>query len=194
MHTFDSKAQARQALSKALQQLGSCAVCMAQSHLALQEQVSEVLKAWVDKKVGLYWPLGDEFDWQNTLELATYLLPKPEGEGMVFAPVVKDDILQPYQSWGGVHVPQKPAEVPDMILVPGLGFSPSKYRLGRGFGTYDAYLSQHPQVHKVGITLFPEMIQFPCDEHDIPMNEVLGPLGEDLCKDCQKIISLQEIG
>ena len=60
-----------------------------------------------------------------------------------------------------------------LMLVPGLVFDRSFYRLGYGKGYYDRYLSAHPGITTVGIC--PDrffMPEIPTDEHDIPMDMV----------------------
>ncbi len=61
----------------------------------------------------------------------------------------------------------------DFVLVPGVGFSPSGYRLGRGKGYYDKFLSKHP-LYTVGVCFREQFIlDIPREPHDVPMNKVL---------------------
>ena len=61
----------------------------------------------------------------------------------------------------------------DIFLVPGLAFSRTGVRLGRGKGLYDKLLSNYPSSTKIGIcsskSLFDEI---PRDEHDICMDYI----------------------
>ena len=58
-------------------------------------------------------------------------------------------------------------------LIPGVGFSPSGYRLGRGKGYYDKFLSKHP-LFTVGVCFREQFfLDIPTEPHDVPMNKVL---------------------
>ena len=67
----------------------------------------------------------------------------------------------------------------DLIVMPGLAFSPCGHRCGRGRGYYDTYLSKYKQ--KIGdlpplvaMAFNEQMVDdVPTDEHDIPVNLVL---------------------
>ena len=62
----------------------------------------------------------------------------------------------------------------DFILVPGVGFSPSGYRLGRGKGYYDKFLSKYSNLFTVGVCFREQFyLDIPFEPHDIPMNKVL---------------------
>ena len=62
----------------------------------------------------------------------------------------------------------------DFALVPGVGFSPSGYRLGRGKGYYDKFLSKYSNLYTVGICFREQFyLDIPTEPHDIPMNKVL---------------------
>ena len=61
----------------------------------------------------------------------------------------------------------------DFALIPGVGFSPSGYRLGRGKGFYDKFLSKHP-LYTVGVCFREQFfLDIPTEPHDVPMNKVL---------------------
>jgi 5-formyltetrahydrofolate cyclo-ligase len=60
--------------------------------------------------------------------------------------------------------------VPDVLLIPGLSFSASKKRLGRGKGYYDRYLSDFGGV-KIGVCFSEQLFEnIPTDEHDQKMD------------------------
>ncbi len=62
----------------------------------------------------------------------------------------------------------------DLIAVPGMAFSSSGNRLGRGKGYYDRFLAQVPQVYKIGVCFdFQKVETIPTEPTDIPMDEVL---------------------
>ena len=61
----------------------------------------------------------------------------------------------------------------DFILVPGVAFSPNGYRLGRGKGYYDKFLSKHP-LYTVGVCFREQFyLDIPREPHDVPMHKVI---------------------
>ena len=68
--------------------------------------------------------------------------------------------------------PIKISEV-DVFLVPGMAFTTSGKRLGRGGGYYDKLLSMHPNTLKIGLTFNERIIKdIPIENHDISMDYV----------------------
>jgi 5-formyltetrahydrofolate cyclo-ligase len=66
----------------------------------------------------------------------------------------------------------------DMIVVPGLAFDERGFRLGRGAGYYDRFLSGRPNSFKLGLAY--DFQVFPCipaEPHDIRMDGLLTPVG-----------------
>ena len=62
----------------------------------------------------------------------------------------------------------------DVAVVPGMAFDSRHNRLGRGKGYYDRFLSQIPNVYKIGICFdFQKLPGVPAEENDVKMNEVL---------------------
>ena len=105
-------------------------------------------------------------------------------EKQVVVPRVEGDIMQFYtynpatMSDGsfGILEPNPtdlctPGKI-DLIVVPGVAFSPAGMRLGRGKGFYDKYMSQ-PGFHafKAGVC-YPHQVtdEIPVDPHDIPVD------------------------
>lgn len=60
-----------------------------------------------------------------------------------------------------------------IIIVPALAFDKNKYRLGRGAGYYDRYLSYHPKDYTIGVSLYETLDKLPSDEWDISMKEII---------------------
>ena len=76
----------------------------------------------------------------------------------------------------GVREPLEGKPIPvdfiDLVVVPGLGFTPTGYRIGRGMGFYDRFLAQ-PEFLGVSCGLgFDEQIidELPVLEHDVPLS------------------------
>ena len=62
----------------------------------------------------------------------------------------------------------------DMILVPGLAFDKTGFRLGYGAGYYDIFLIDQPDSIKVGICyLFQLVDQVPTESHDIKLDVII---------------------
>ena len=113
-------------------------------------------------------------------------LPRPiafpvvDGDVMRFAQCRRDELVP--GRWGIMEPPPgSPTAEPDLVLVPGLAFSVTGQRLGRGKAFYDRYLSRRA-VPTIGLVdrggLYPEL---PVDPHDIPVLLVLteeGAYGE----------------
>lgn len=63
----------------------------------------------------------------------------------------------------------------DIILVPGVTFDYSGYRIGYGGGYYDQFLAQHPEALKIGIA-FPiqiSKIAIPHETHDVAVDLII---------------------
>ena len=71
----------------------------------------------------------------------------------------------------------EPVEGPehfDFVLVPGVAFSPNGYRLGRGKGYYDKFLSKQRDLFTVGVCFREQFyLDIPTEPHDIPMHKVI---------------------
>ena len=63
--------------------------------------------------------------------------------------------------------------VPDVVLVPCVGFTREGYRLGYGGGYYDRWLAAHPGVTSIGIAWQLSECHFPAEPHDQPLTLIL---------------------
>ena len=71
--------------------------------------------------------------------------------------------------------PENPIKIKevDVFLIPGVAFTASGKRLGRGGGYYDKLLSKYPDTLKIGITYNERIMQdLPTESHDISMDYV----------------------
>ncbi len=70
--------------------------------------------------------------------------------------------------------PLDPTEI-DLVLVPGVAFDGQGYRLGYGKGHYDRFFSNLPDVYKLGIAYYEQIVEtiYP-ETHDISMNSVVS--------------------
>jgi 5-formyltetrahydrofolate cyclo-ligase len=129
----------------------------AAAHAALAERLGAVLSELAPDRLGLYWPLRSEFNAavaclaDNRLHSTAFALP--------YASKMPREMH--YRAWDrrdptgrdecGIPAPDGPPVVPDVVLVPCLGFTRSGYRLGYGGGYFDRWLAAHPQVTAVGL-------------------------------------------
>ncbi len=98
--------------------------------------------------VGGYAPLpGEPIVWRAPGQQAW---PRVDGTDLVFCACAQNDLVP---GWRGILEPPESAPLvdPDLILVPGLAFSPTGDRLGRGKGFYDRYLNGSKAL-TIGVT------------------------------------------
>lgn len=90
-------------------------------------------------------------------------------------PYAQDDLeVGPF----GILQPAADAEalVPDVLLVPLIGFTPALERLGQGGGHYDRWLAEHPPALAVGLAWDAQMRDIlPTEPHDKPLQAVVTP-------------------
>lgn len=75
----------------------------------------------------------------------------------------------------GIPVPLQRDRIvtPEVILIPCVGFTQDKYRLGYGGGFYDRTLSRLPSAVSIGIAYKNQQCMFTPGEHDLPMTIML---------------------
>lgn len=130
--------------------------------------------------LGVYAPLLDE---ANVLVLGESLkrlaFPDIEEGQMIFRECQNEELLESKVFGVRIKTPPEsaPKVVPDMILVPGLGFSKEGHRLGRGKGFYDRFLKNFEGL-TVGVA-FDEQIEadIPHEDHDVPVQYVVSESG-----------------
>lgn len=110
----------------------------------------------------------------------TAFVPKVLGrkQGMIAVQIESQDDLKP-GVWGiSEPVSEKPAPPGslDCIVVPGLAFSASGYRLGYGGGYYDGFLSQATGA-KVGICYEMFLREVPVCAWDVPVDVIVTEVG-----------------
>jgi 5,10-methenyltetrahydrofolate synthetase len=154
---------------------------------ALQRRVSEVLQRCAPHCVGFYWPLDGEFDARGAL--ADWLA--ADASRMACLPVItaRGAPLE-FHVWSpqmpmriGEHRIQEPASgqivMPDLVLVPCVGFDDKAYRLGYGGGYYDRTLAQWRAAgaalpHAIGIAYEACRIgDLQREAHDIPLDTII---------------------
>jgi len=63
--------------------------------------------------------------------------------------------------------------VPEVLLIPCVGFTAHGYRLGYGGGYYDRTLALHTECRAIGIAYHSALSEFARGVHDIRMHEIL---------------------
>jgi len=137
--------------------------------------------------LGAYWPHRDEYD---PMPLAAWhsgrngevALPAvtARGQPLEYRPWTPDTPVAPGKFSFGIPEPVNgPAVVPDVLLVPLLGFDAAGYRLGYGGGYFDRTLAAYakrPGTIGVGFELG-RMLTIRPQPHDIPLDMIVTEAG-----------------
>jgi 5-formyltetrahydrofolate cyclo-ligase len=72
-----------------------------------------------------------------------------------------------------------PTNLIDLVVVPGLGFTVTSYRIGRGMGFYDRFLAQSEFVGLSCGLAFEEQVvaELPVLDHDVPLSMLVTDKG-----------------
>jgi 5,10-methenyltetrahydrofolate synthetase len=138
---------------------------------ALRQSLLPLLEQLEPELLGVYWPLNGEFD--------PGALPYPRA--LPFAH--REPAAMVYRRWDG-HEPAAQDEcgiaassgaiaVPDVVLVPCVGFTREGFRLGYGGGYFDRWLAEHPGVTTIGLAWSGAETHFPVEAHDRALTLIL---------------------
>ena len=112
--------------------------------------------------------------WQHS---KTIVVPKVSWDQRRMLPVEISSLTTGLTTTGpGVREPiagnPMPVEFIDLVIVPGLGFTDTGYRIGRGMGFYDRFLAQADFLGLSCGLAFAEQIMpdLPVLDHDIPLS------------------------
>ncbi|MCE4543483.1 MULTISPECIES: 5-formyltetrahydrofolate cyclo-ligase [unclassified Caballeronia] len=152
---------------------------------ALAARIEEVLARHDARCVGLYWPVAGEFDARAAM---TRWLAADAARGGALPVVVKPHAPMVFHAWSA-HMPMKegryripvPAEervvVPELLLIPCVGFDAHRYRLGYGGGYYDRTLAAWPDAKRpvtIGIAYESGKCGvLPRETHDMPLDAIV---------------------
>lgn len=124
---------------------------------ALARHLTKVLSELEPESLGLYWPHRSEFNAVSALVADSTFAKLPIS--LPFAQ--RKPVQMHYRAWDrkppttvdecGITTSEGAPVVPDVVLVPCVGFTASGYRLGYGGGYFDRWLAQHPHVTAIGV-------------------------------------------
>jgi len=157
---------------------------------ALGRALRELLKTLEPELLGLYWPVRSEFN-------AVFALrgDKQADESGLVLPLALPYVRRAppameYRRWDGAdngvrdecRIVSSDGEVvvPDVVLVPCVGYTREGYRLGYGGGYFDRWLALHPGITTVGIAWAAAELgadAFGPEPHDQPLTLVLTEQG-----------------
>jgi 5-formyltetrahydrofolate cyclo-ligase len=133
------------------------------------------------RTVGSYVPIGSEAqpfgieNWCRKIDKSLYL-PwfEDKTSDMIFRLFDKSCPLIP----GPFNFPQPsgkaPLAVPELLIIPLLGFDRALNRIGQGQGHYDRYLAKHPHIVRIGLAHSCQEVDIlPVEPWDIPLHAVL---------------------
>jgi 5-formyltetrahydrofolate cyclo-ligase len=154
-------------------------------------QLQEVLRVWLvarhERSIGAYWSIKGEFDALPAL----YRWSEAEGDRRIGLPVIERETKQlRFHVWYpgcpmeddayGIPKPSgTEAFVPELLLVPCVGYGPRGTRLGYGGGFYDRTLaSLVPRPATVGVGYSHGYIPWlEREPHDVPLDAILDENG-----------------
>jgi len=147
--------------------------------LGICEQLCPMLVG--KRRLGLFAPMETEADldllWSlRLLEGHAACYPACEGDQLVFRQIAALCDLEP----GKFGIRQPPSgqaiEQLDLVVVPGLAFTPAGARLGRGTGFYDRFLGTVARdTTTVGVCFeFQLLSALPCESHDRNVDFVIS--------------------
>jgi 5-formyltetrahydrofolate cyclo-ligase len=143
---------------------------------------SELLVIQNKRSIGAFAPMSSAHEafWylklsDDCLRLTAYPFLDSQMEVMSFKKASLSDLIEREDFGFTILGPKKEAlEInPEIILVPGLAFSPSGERLGRGRGHYDKYLTHFKGI-KIGIGFSVQILEeLPTEEHDVKLDYIV---------------------
>lgn len=144
------------------------------------DKAIHIIDLYKPKIVGIYYPLAEEPSFLSLLETfqdsVIFALPKLLApNNMIFIEyqltdgLIKNKFLKVLEP----NNISKRLVIPDMIFVPGLAFNINGYRLGRGGGNYDRYLSDN-NVLAIGAAFHDYvMLNIPIEPHDQKLDVII---------------------
>ncbi|WP_418318414.1 5-formyltetrahydrofolate cyclo-ligase [Piscinibacter sakaiensis] len=158
----------------------------AEAETALQRRLVEVLHQLEPDCLGLYWPMRSEFNAVQacaadaSLAAIDWALPfcRRANHAMDYRLWNKRQPVQIDEC--GLGSGDGRPVVPDVVVLPCVGYSVAGYRLGYGAGYFDRWQAAHPHVTAVGVAWSVGLLDdadFRPEPHDQPLMLVVTELG-----------------
>ncbi len=135
----------------------ACDPHLATSEAALLASLESVLQQLETQCLGLYWPIRGEFN----ASLLGHPTHRPAQASLALPFAQRAPLQMHYRVWDGAPptvrdecgIPSVDTHpiVPDVVLVPCVGFTRTGHRLGFGAGYFDRWMAAHPHVTAVGV-------------------------------------------
>lgn len=144
--------------------------------------LEDIIRETKPKVVAAFMPLADEIpiDIERLSHLCRLIIPRISTEGEKYEMEFFDYTPSSVQQGSyGIDEPQGGnaycADEIDLMIVPGVAFTPCGKRLGRGKGFYDRYLSRKGfRAQCVGVCFRHQLLQeLPTEPHDYTMHKVI---------------------
>ena len=150
----------------------------------LGPHLCHLLKQLDPQVLGLYWPLEGEFNAAGLLLDVSF--DEPPQFALPFA--LKAERQMDYRRWDGspptatdqCGIPSSSngaIVIPDVVLVPCVGYTREGYRLGYGGGYFDRWLAEHPGVTSIGIAWAINEASFAVEAHDQSLTVIVTEAG-----------------
>jgi len=182
-------AEDRRALRRGLLALRAALPGRAMADVRIAAALGPLLERLGVRCVGFYWPIQQEFDARPAV---TQWLAAMPGRQAALPVVSRPGAPLDFHAWApdttmraghyGIPVPDgTEAVLPDALLIPCVGFSPDKFRLGYGGGFYDRTLAtlatQAATPVAIGIGFDACEIALQAQPHDLPMDWIVTERG-----------------
>lgn len=153
-----------------------------EAQAALHERVMAILAELEPDCLGLYWPMQGEFNPMDVAAAAQETL----ACRLALPCAQKSPPQMHFRLWNGqppatrddhgIPCPDGSPVVPDVVLVPCVGFTQEGWRLGYGGGYFDRFMAAHPEVTALGVAWESGQLtlaDLQPQPHDIPLMAVL---------------------
>jgi 5-formyltetrahydrofolate cyclo-ligase len=152
------------------------------------QAIAQNLIDWCERhrpaSLGLFWPIQAEPDLREIypelqkmgIQLALPLVLSKQ-QPLIFLEWKTGDVMD--RDDYGIPVPQQRERslMPDVLLIPCVGFNREKFRMGYGGGYYDRTLARQPRPAAIGIAYAQAQADFPAQSHDIAMDHIMTENG-----------------
>ncbi len=153
---------------------------------ALSKHLKALLHELEPQCLGLYWPVRSEFN-----AVAALAADKAFADVARALPYARrEPVEMQYRAWNGseptvrdecnIASSHGAPVVPDVVLVPCVGFTAQGHRLGYGGGYFDRWLALHPGITAIGVAWslgLVDVAAFEPQPHDVTLTLVVTERG-----------------